>query len=124
VRVCPTAGSWVDSGVFIEFVTFGINDTFRQAFTVPNIYFSGMVGNESVGGIASIAIHISGSDAGNRPWIYQSLQGQGYPLHDAAVGATGTNEGHVTARLMVSNLNYGSCVNIYRGSLYTTPLHS
>ncbi len=126
VHICPNAGDtgWHDTGYSLEFLTFGINDTFRQAFTVPNIHFSGMIGNDQVGGVARIGLEVNGSMMGHMPWSYQAVQGQGYHVHDVALGAAAADEGHVTVRLKITNLGYGTCVHVYSGTLYLDPLHS
>jgi hypothetical protein len=124
VSITPTHPGWHDTGYSLEFLTFGINDTFRQAFTVPNVHFSGMIGNDAMGGVACVGLEFNGSVFSHQPWCYQAVPGQGYHVHDVALGAGAADEGHVKVKLVISNLGYGSTVHIHRGSLYLDPLHS
>jgi hypothetical protein len=121
----------------IEFLTFGINDTFKQGFTVPNIYVSGTVVSDkyptppnNIGGYVHVGIAIQPEGAKQAALMshiasyYQGSEAEAGTVHTVAIGAAGTNEGYVRATLVMSNGGFGGCVSMTSGTLFASPLHS
>ncbi len=112
------------SGFFLEFLTFGINDTFRQAFTVPNAYVSGTVKSDKPRGYVHVMVGIDGVPFSHTAIHYQGSPNDVSTIHTVAIGAKGAEEGYVRVSLFMSNGGQGGCATMQSGTLYLSPLQS
>ena len=112
----------------VKFLSWGINSTFAQAFTVPNIYVESSVNNSTTGGTGLIDIRIDGpgvSGGGSSLSVYtQAMVGGAGYVHVSAVGAAGANEGWITGTLMMSTAGSPGCFTLVSGQIFTSPVHS
>jgi hypothetical protein len=113
---------------FVEFLVFGVNDIFRQGYTVPNVYVSGTVTNTVKGKHTQVAIAI---ERNGQPPVqfshiasfYKNGPNVAGSVHTVVVGGFGTNEGYVKAYLMLGAPN-GGCARMPQGTIFTSPHHS
>lgn len=109
----------------IEWLQWGINNTFRQGFTVPNIYIAGNVRNSKRGGHVQVAIAIDGVMCSYVMTYYQPyFWGDVGTVITAVIGANGTDEGyHYASFLMGTGGTEGTAV-MTSGAIYSSPFHS
>jgi hypothetical protein len=115
-------------GYFVEFLVFGINDTFKQGYTVPNVHVSGTVTNTVDNASAQVAIAIERN--GNPPaqfshiaTVHKSIAGEEASVYTSSVGGFGTDEGYLKAYLMLGAPR-GGCARMPSGTIFTSPHHS
>jgi len=111
-------------GVYLEFLTFGINSSFRQAFTVPNVYVSGTVQSDEIGSVVNVQVGINGKPFSHVASHYQAVRKSLSSINTVAIGAMGAEEGYVRASLFMSNVGRGGCATMKSGTLFVSPLHS
>lgn len=115
----------VNSNHRLEWLQWGINNTFRQGFTVPNIYVTGTVVNSAANCYVQVGIGIDGSarvsPIGSH---FQASLSDAGTVATAMVGANGANEGYHYATFLMGN--GGSCgtATITSGAIYSSPLES
>ncbi len=130
-RTCsPTLAAIPDA--FVEFLVFGINDTFRQGYTVPNVHVEGTVSNENPTGSVDVAIMVERTigdvvkppaGASHVSTFHKSVPEAWGTVSTTAVGAWGTEEGYVKATLMMAAPG-GGCAVMRSGQIFTSPHHS
>jgi len=117
---------------FVEFLVFGINDTFRQGYTVPNISVEGTVTNENSTGSVQVAVALETTIKGkvvpaakgsHISTFYKSVPAASGTVSVTAVGAWGTEEGYVKGILMMGAPD-GGCAVMPSGQIFTSPHHS
>lgn len=122
-RSCSPNMTRVDQKYRLEWLQWGINSTFRQGFTVPNVYVSGTVSNSEPGGYVYVSIAINGTQASFVSTHYQSSLKALGNVHLVVVGANGTDEGYNSAELLMGTGGRG-CALMRAGAIYSSPLES
>ena len=111
---------------------FGINDSFRQGYTVPNVHLEGTVTNENPTGSVDVAIAVErtmddvvkpATGASHVSSFYKSAPEAWGTVSTTAVGAWGTEEGYVKAIMMMAAPG-GGCAVMRSGQIFTSPHHS
>ncbi|MGZ8367427.1 MAG: hypothetical protein ACXWVK_01655 [Rhodoplanes sp.] len=109
----------------IEWLQWGINNTFRQGFTVPNIYVAGNVRNDKRGGYVQVAIAIDGVMCSHVMTYFQPyFWGDVGTVITAVIGANGTNEGYHYASFLMSTGGADGTAVMTSGAIYSSPFHS
>lgn len=115
----------VNESYRLEWLQWGINDRFKQGFTVPNIYVSGTVFNTKPGSYVQVNIGISNAI----PVAFNADYFQAEPktigmVNTVVTGANGAEEGYNYASfLMCTAFSEGKAV-MKEGVIYTSPLES
>lgn len=109
----------------LEWLQWGINNEFRQGFTVPNIYVGGTVANTTPGSYVQVSIGING----NTPVSYNGTYYQTGPnavgfVGSAVIGANGANEGYTYATFLMSTAGGAGKAVMKSGAIYSSPLES
>lgn len=115
----------VDPKYRLEWLQWGINNSFQQGFTTPNIYVSGTVLNTKPGSYVQVSLGINGvvPVSYNGTHYQVNLDDVGV-VNAAVIGANGTNEGYHYATFLMSTAGgEGKAVMKY-GAIYSSPLES
>lgn len=107
----------------LEWLQWGINNKFRQGFTVPNVYVTGTVRNTEPGGHVYVSIALNGIQASFKASYYQAERNSLGNVHVVIVGANGTDEGYNKATLLMGAGGKG-CAVMDSGAIYSSPLES
>lgn len=115
----------VSSDYRLEWLQWGINDTFKQGFTVPNIYVVGTVQNSQAGCNAQVALGIDASQQSSFSGTFYQVdkKAQGV-VSTTIVGANGTNEGYHFATFLFSTGGTCGKAIMKSGAIYSSPLES
>lgn len=117
--------SEVNTEYRIEWLQWGINNRFRQGFTVPNIYISGTVRNTQRGSSVQVAIAIDGVMCSFIMTHYQPyFDGDVGTITTAVIGANGTDEGYHYASFLMGTGGTGGTAIMTSGAIYTSPFRS
>jgi len=114
----------VEVGPEIEWLTFGINASFPQSFTMPNLYVTGTVENDTPGGEVHVQLAVNGHVFSAISSHYQASRRAAGTVHNVLIGGFGATEGYIRGRIVMSNGGTSGCVTMRSGTLYTSPLHS
>jgi hypothetical protein len=109
----------------LEWLQWGINNSFRQGFTVPNIYVAGTVVNSKPGSYVQVSIGINGTTPVSYNGTYYQTDANSVGFASAAVtGANGANEGYNYATFLMSTAGGEGQAMMKYGAMYSSPLDS
>jgi len=115
----------INSNDRIEWLQWGINNSFKQGFTVPNIYVSGTVRNTRRGSSVQVAIAIDGVMCSFIMTHYQPYFGGDVgTITTAVIGANGTDEGYHYASFLMGTGGTGGTAIMTSGAIYSSPFIS
>jgi hypothetical protein len=109
----------------LEWLQWGINNSFKQGFTVPNIYVATTVRNDTPGSLVQVAIGIDGTTPVSLVGMYYQADPKAVGfVGSAVIGANGADEGYHYATFLMSNGGGGGAASVVSGAIYSSPLHS
>lgn len=119
-------GNVIPGYVFaLEWLSFGINHQFTQAFTVPNVSLFGTATHSQTGGQAYFFLAGANGQTVSAPAYWQhSTANPAGSVFIATTGAIPVDEGYGKVQLLMSNGGTGGCVTLEFGTLYSSPLES
>lgn len=109
----------------LEWLQWGINNSFKQGFTVPNIYIAGTVVNTLPGSYVQVSIGINGTTPVSYNGTYYQVNKDmvGF-VNSAVIGANGANEGYAYATFLMSTAGGKGLATMKYGAIYSSPLES
>lgn len=115
----------VNKAYRLEWLQWGINNQFKQGFTVPNIYVGGTAVNTKPGSYVQVSIGINGAT----PVSYNGTYYQTDPnsvgcVNSVVVGANGAQEGYIYATFLMSTAGGEGKATMKYGAIYSSPLES
>lgn len=109
----------------MEWLSFGINNQFLQAFTVPNIHVFGTMTSDTAGGQGYVFLGNRHGNTISAPAYYQhSTTNPAGQIFTVVAGAEPENEGYGKVVLLMSNGGTGGCVTLQFGTMFSSPLES
>ena len=117
----------------VEWLQWAINDTFKQGFTVPNVYVSGTVQNTEANAYVHVGVGFNNPTNGPNNLSPSSFIASHWQatvpmdagtVHSAIIGAEGSAEGYHFATFLMSNGGSHGMACMRSGAIYTSPLES
>lgn len=108
----------------VEWLQWGINSSFLQGATSPNIYVQATVGNTVSGAYVNMSLAIDGVQCGLLGGLRINSVGDAQQLGSFNLGAAGTDEGYHYAQVLLSNGGSSGTVNIGSGAIWAAPVDS
>lgn len=106
----------------IEWLQWGINNSFLQGANSPNIWAVATVGSTMAGGHVQIDLAIDGVTCGVLGSTQIDTADDARQIVSFNLGANGTNEGYHYAQILLSNAGSGGIVKVMNGAIWATPL--
>ncbi len=109
----------------LEWLQWGINNTFKQGFTTPNIYVATTVQNSQLNCAVEVSVGIDNDKSASFNGIYTQISPVSYGyIGSTVVGANGTNEGYHFATFLMSTVGTCGTAIVKSGAIYSSPLES
>jgi hypothetical protein len=106
----------------IEWLQWGINNSFLQGANSPNIWAVATVGSTKPGGHIEIDLAVDGVICGVLGAIRIDTADDARQIVSFNLGSNGTNEGYHYAQVLLSNAGSGGTVKVSSGAIWATPL--